>query len=126
MECRLSQFSGDWSCQVSIRWEFNEDGTRFDEVEERPFGPVITSKAEVELVLRRAQTAVLNPARPQSDFLQYDYDELQDIGQKHQLLFSKNVVCVDLFGPEFTDLTFIDLPGTYSQPISLSIYQSPL
>jgi hypothetical protein len=35
------------------------------------------------------------------------------------LLFSRNVVCVDLEGPDLTDLSFIDLPG-------VSVVFSPL
>ncbi|KAK7676574.1 hypothetical protein QCA50_020450 [Cerrena zonata] len=110
MECRLSHSSGGWGCQVSIRWEFKEDGARQDEVCEVPFGPAITSKADVEAVLRRAQTAVLNPSRPLSDFLLTDVNKLQNMGSK-QLKFSRNTVCVNLQGPEFTELAFVDLPG---------------
>lgn len=112
MECRLSHSSDEWRCQVSIRWEFNEDGSRKDEVHEVPFGAVITSKADVELALRRAQAVVLNPRRDAAKFLRATVDELRAKGS-HQLKFSRNTVCVDLQGPELTELAFVDLPGTY-------------
>lgn len=110
MECRLSSSSGAWQCQVSIRWEFGKDGSAKDEVHEVPFGGLITSKADVELALRRAQTAVLNPHIPSS---KYSALSLEDLRKEppNKLLFSRNVVCVDLTGPELTDLAFIDLPG---------------
>ena len=113
MECRLSESSKEWSCQVSIRWEFNGDGTRLDTVQEVPFGPPLTNKEHVEITLRRAQAAVLNPARPQSDYLHMDIniDTLQSDNENHQLKFSSNAVCLDLQGPEFTELAFIDLSG---------------
>ncbi|GBE86763.1 P-loop containing nucleoside triphosphate hydrolase protein [Sparassis latifolia] len=118
MECRLSSSSGSWFCQISIRWEFNDDGRRKDEVHEVPFGQLITDKNKVELMLRRAQAAVLNPTIPCSRFLTMSADELKEDfaanGLKASLPFSKNVVCIDLTGPELTDLSFVDLPGIIS------------
>ena len=114
MECRLSESSKEWSCQVSIRWEFNGDGTRLDTVQEVPFGPPLTNKEHVEITLRRAQAAVLNPTRSQSDYLYMDIATLQANNDKHQLKFSNNAVCIDLQGPDFTELTFTDLPGECS------------
>ncbi|OBZ74744.1 Interferon-induced GTP-binding protein Mx1 [Grifola frondosa] len=114
MECRMSLSSGPWSCQISIRWEFDNKGSRRAEVEELPFGGRITDKTEVELMLRRAQAAVLNPTVDPSTFLKMSGDILKSgitfQGQK-PLLFSKNAVCIDLLGPELTDLSFVDLPG---------------
>lgn len=109
MECRLSHSPNAWQCQVSIRWEFKEDGCREDEVREVPFGPVITSKTNLELVLRQAQAAVLNPQRAPSKWLKTQPDGLTGPWKR---TFSNNTVCVDLQGPELTDLAFVDLPGT--------------
>ena len=109
MECRLSSASGPWSCQVSIRWEFDEYGNRLEKVHEELFGDVISQPEEVEVMLRRAQAAVLNPAKGVAWFLEAHIEELKSgIGS---LLFSRNIVCVDLEGPDLTDLSFIDLPG---------------
>jgi len=110
MECRLSSSNQPWSCQVSIRWEFGEDGKRNDKVSEAPFGARITDKGKVEAALRRAQAAVLNPHISFRELLEMDIEEIR-VGIKGAMMFSKNIVCVDLEGPELTDLSFIDLPG---------------
>lgn len=81
-------------------------------VAEIPFGDLITSKKDVELALRRAQTAILNPSIESHKFLTMTADQLRKgVQESKPLLFSKNVVCVDLQGPDLTDLAFIDLPG---------------
>ncbi|EPQ51165.1 hypothetical protein GLOTRDRAFT_141261 [Gloeophyllum trabeum ATCC 11539] len=115
MECRLSSSDMPWKCQISIRWEFDDKGKRRDDVQEVPFGGAITNKGDVELALRRAQAAVLNPSVSPSKFLLMSADHLKaPAGTRKTLDFSRNVVCVDLVGPDLTDLSFIDLPGTYS------------
>ena len=112
MECRLaSSSSGVWSCQVYIRWEFDETGERFPEASEKPFGPLITDKSEVELALRRAQSAVLNPGKEAEVFLRMSAEEVRN--KKNKLRFSANAVCLDLEGPGLTDLAFVDLPGMH-------------
>ncbi|KAI1791422.1 P-loop containing nucleoside triphosphate hydrolase protein [Ganoderma leucocontextum] len=115
MECRLANFSEPWSCQVYIRWEFDDDGQRLEEVSEVPFGPRLTDKAEIESILRRAQAAILNPAIPLSHFLDADLETIKAGGVKvlgaRPLPFSRNVICVDLAGPDLIDLSFVDLPG---------------
>lgn len=84
-----------------------------DEVKEVPFGGVLTNKAEVELALRRAQAAVLNPRRKASSFATMSFDELKNgtYESKKALKFSRNAVCLDVAGPDLTDLSFIDLLG---------------
>ncbi|KAI0027599.1 P-loop containing nucleoside triphosphate hydrolase protein [Vararia minispora EC-137] len=113
MECRMaSSMSPSWQCQVSIRWEFDESGCVQDKVIEVPFGDIITDKDEVELALRRAQFAVLNPDIEVSHILSLTTTQIrQGIAGHESLSFSRNVVCVDLQGPEMADLSFIDLPG---------------
>lgn len=113
MECRLSSSSEPWRCQVSIRWEFDSSGKRRNEVQETTFGAVITNKTEVELMLRRAQAAVLHPDIPAAKFVTMGASELNKESplQTKRLLFSRNVVCIDLAGPDLTDLSFVDLPG---------------
>ncbi|TCD63212.1 hypothetical protein EIP91_005824 [Steccherinum ochraceum] len=111
MECRLAFSSGPWQCQVSIRWEYNADGTLADEIREDFFGDVITDKSKVELALRRAQLAILNPKQTTRKFVDMDVDTLKSSSFDGTLKFSRNVVCVDLMGPELTDLAFVDLPG---------------
>ncbi|KAI0698694.1 P-loop containing nucleoside triphosphate hydrolase protein [Earliella scabrosa] len=115
MECRLSNTSEAWSCQISIRWEYDGDGKRADEVSEVVFGDVLLNKDDVEPMLRRAQAAILNPTIPLSRFLDADIDTVRAGGVKvlgsKPLAFSRNVICVDLAGPELVDLSFVDLPG---------------
>ena len=114
MECRLSYSSGPWSCQIKIRWEFLDASRRRTVVEEVDFGPRLLDKSKVETMLRRAQAAVLNPSRPLSEFLAMDErDKRLTTKEENQYQFSRNVVCVDLTGPDLGDLSFVDLPGTF-------------
>lgn len=99
-----------WSCQIFIRWEFTADGSIDENVREVAFSGKIQDKEEVELMLRRAQMAVLNPALNIGEFVDMPVKQLKDFS-KNELQFSRNTVCVDLTGPDMTDLAFIDLPG---------------
>jgi hypothetical protein len=111
----MSSTTAQWSCNVSIRWEFDHNGSALAEVSELPFGNVIHDKAQVERRLRQAQAAILSPTVPSQQFLGLDADTLTTMSKRKDLLpFSRNVVCVDLEGPDLTDLSFIDLPGTIS------------
>ena len=74
-----------------------------------PFGSVITDKSHVEERIRRAQLAILNPSTNYETFLSGPGGESD---AKTELSFSKNCVCLDLSGPDLTDLSFCDLPGT--------------
>ncbi|KAI0696227.1 P-loop containing nucleoside triphosphate hydrolase protein [Cerioporus squamosus] len=115
MECRLANTPDSWSCQISIRWEFDTNGERVDEVSEVLFGARFTDKEDVEPMLRRAQAAILNPTVPLSHFLEVDIQALKAGDTKvpgaKPLAFSRNVICVDLAGPDLVDLSFVDLPG---------------
>ncbi|KAJ7449129.1 P-loop containing nucleoside triphosphate hydrolase protein [Mycena galericulata] len=112
MECRLSSSTNSWSCRISIRLEFDDSGRPRQDVSEYEFGNTITNKHEVEVALRRAQLAVLNPSVSFGEILEMSPDELRhEIPGKESLPFSRNVVCVDLEGPDLTDLMFLDLPG---------------
>lgn len=130
MECRLEQQSGvEWHAQVYLRFETDSASREIRDVKETSFGPIITSKEELERMLRRAQLAILNPtANPQS-FVDLDLDTISDrsspFGKKSQLPFSSNVVCVTVRGPDVPDLSFIDLPGTskhYGACVYMRVY----
>jgi hypothetical protein len=116
MECRLSSSDKEWTCKVSIRWEYDSDGTKNLEILEIPFGEPIRDKNEVEIRLRQAQLAILHPAvKSPLHFLGSDVNQLkEELKGSPSLLFSRNVVCVDLQGPALPNLSFIDLPGTLS------------
>ncbi|KAJ3722601.1 P-loop containing nucleoside triphosphate hydrolase protein [Lentinula raphanica] len=111
MECRLHSSSQGWSCRISIRYEYGHDGRRLREVTEKVFIGKIINKSQVELALRRAQFAVLNPDVPFEKVLAASAAELKGMTSPKSMPFSQNVVCVDLEGPDLTDLSFIDLPG---------------
>ena len=113
MECRLVSSPGPWTCRLSIRWEFDDEGKPLGKVEESSFGMPITNKDDVELSLRRAQAAVLNPEFPPSFFVSISEHDLAAVmlNNDKTLRFSRNVLCVDISGPDLTDLAFVDLPG---------------
>ncbi|KAL0952897.1 hypothetical protein HGRIS_007115 [Hohenbuehelia grisea] len=109
IECRLASSSGPWRCQISIRLEYDANHGRLNDISEAKFGETITDKTLVEGVIRQAQFAVLNPQLSFEDVLKMEPDELET--NDSSLSFSQNVICVDLEGPELTDLSFVDLPG---------------
>ncbi|KAI0363541.1 hypothetical protein BV20DRAFT_958073 [Pilatotrama ljubarskyi] len=118
MECRLAHSADEWSCQISIRWEFDSAGKPLEDgVQEVPFGPRITDKDEVEPLLRRAQAAILStaPGGSVAHFVDMDLDTVRNLmnpkSGKQPLAFSRNTICVDLTGPDLADLSFVDLPA---------------
>ncbi|KAI0820101.1 P-loop containing nucleoside triphosphate hydrolase protein [Trametes gibbosa] len=119
MELRLAGSDDPWTCQVSIRWEYEATGGRRSHVSEEPFGAPIESKEDVELMLRRAQTAVLNlGVKLGLDYyLEKSGEDLKMLGEKAAHKFSRNVVCVDISGPGLPDLSFVDLPGIIQNDI---------
>ncbi|OJT11810.1 Interferon-induced GTP-binding protein Mx [Trametes pubescens] len=60
-------------------------------------------------MLRRAQEAVLHPDVKFEVFLEDGWQE--KVKGKQPLRFSQNIVCIELTGPDLTDLSFVDLPG---------------
>ena len=87
---------------------FDKHGHPVGSPEIIPFGAIITEKSRVEERIRRAQRAILNPSTGYERFL-FGPDEDPD---EKELSFSKNCVCLELSGPDLTDLSFCDLPGT--------------
>jgi len=94
---------------VVLRKTVDRQGLPLGVAENIPFGPVITDKQDVEERIRRAQRAILNPSVGHETFL-LGPDEDSD---RPELSFSKNCVCLELSGPDLTDLSFCDLPGMY-------------
>ena len=108
MECTLLTSSDKWSCSISLRG----DGIN------AAFSPEITTKADVELWIRRAQAAVLCPHLSRDRFksmsretIKQDSDHTTDPEVKR---FSNTVVEVKILDPDGTDLVFVDLPGACS------------
>lgn len=74
-----------------------------------PFGDVITDKDFLEDRISRAQLAILNPSTPASAFLEYYIPT-----SSNELTFSPNIVCLEISGPDHSEISFVDLPGTFS------------
>ena len=111
MEVVLSHSEGDthrWSCQISLRMMFDGTEEALTTPVVFPFGDMLYDPGQVEVRLRRAQEAVLRwPAdgwNPEI-FLEDDWVSGELFG------FSRNVVRLDVSGPDLVDVTFIDLPG---------------
>ncbi|KAJ6552047.1 P-loop containing nucleoside triphosphate hydrolase protein [Mycena vulgaris] len=111
MECTMSSSAETWSCNISLRFDYDPHGAKTETVTHE-FGPTITDKSAVELWLRRAQAAILSPHLPRGDFLTKTDHELRNAPpDAERLPFSKNAVMVALCDPTITDLSFVDLPG---------------
>lgn len=80
----------------------------------------LTDKTDVELALRRAQFWILNPKDSMNHILSLSMEELR-APRENALAYSRNVVCLDISGPELTDLSFVDLPGMSLECISAKI-----
>ncbi|KIO03399.1 hypothetical protein M404DRAFT_145645 [Pisolithus tinctorius Marx 270] len=103
-ECRLTHTDSEWTCIVRLHLNTDERGSP---IKPRvvPFGEALTSKAEVEERIRRAQRAILNPKTDPDDFLRgATVDE-------NETSFSRNYVSLDISGRDLADLSFVDLPG---------------
>ncbi|KAJ8090250.1 hypothetical protein PM082_018846 [Marasmius tenuissimus] len=113
MECTTSTAS-TWSCDIYLRENYDVNGNDLSKPRRPDFKSGITNPGELELWIRRAQAAVLCLGhRSPSEFHKMNADEIKallDTDEK-ALPFSKNIVGVDVKGPEATPLTFIDLPG---------------
>jgi hypothetical protein len=78
------------------------------EPSKEPFGDDITDRDLVKDRVQRAQLAILNPSEPAETFLSANVD----LRASADLSFSSNIVCLEITGPEYSDISFVDLPGT--------------
>lgn len=117
MECSLiSTGSGEaWSCQITLRLDFDSHGQPRAPPRTISFGPLITNRTDVEIWLRRAQAAILSPHREAAEFHALNREDLRNLStvDPQTLKFSRNSVVVDISDPDVTDLLFVDLPGTH-------------
>jgi hypothetical protein len=105
MEVRLCEEGEEgWSCTVSLR-RFNSE--RANGGSRTEFFEKTTNKKDLELILRRAQLAILNPDKPVEYFVHLD---LASYTTASAIAFSKDMIVVDIIGGE-VNVTFIDLPG---------------
>ncbi|GAA5832477.1 hypothetical protein JCM5353_003251 [Sporobolomyces roseus] len=120
-EVRLQHSDDPWYCKISLRFETGDDGRPLETIREIPFGDLLRTLDGVESALRRAQLAILNPSVSANDWAKASDADVQKakegtlaLGSKKQFSFSTNLVCIDISGPEVTDLAFLDLPGIIS------------
>ncbi|KAF0427645.1 P-loop containing nucleoside triphosphate hydrolase protein [Gigaspora margarita] len=113
MELRLIESVKRWSCQLSLRKEYDEHGKRLNRPYETRFGEPINDPDMVELMTRRAQKALLNPEDNGDGFLDWDFgnQSYDEDSRTNALKFTKNVVCIEIKGPDVPNLSLIDLPG---------------
>lgn len=121
----MSSSATTWSCQISLRYEYDDAGVKMS-VTQHTFSPVLTDRGQVELWIRRAQVAILSLHRTLTDCQNLSEDQVKDIQKnfpkdgRSMLQFSKNFVCVDINDPDATDISFVDLPGQSNITLSYS------
>jgi hypothetical protein len=119
----MTKTRGAWSCNISLRFDYDHHGNPIGH-RRVEFGNPLTNKTEVELMLRRAQAAILNPDVNPENFLSKSVAELQyyrsaEAFGRGTLKFSRNAVCVDIQDPAAAELSFIDLPGEFCNAFCL-------
>jgi len=93
-----------------IRREYSDETSQpLERTREDVFGPVLEDKTEVEMAVKRAQKAILNPSQPTSYFVNCDASVIRDSGA-NELKFTKNLIVLEITGAS-VNLTLIDLPG---------------
>ena len=107
IECRLMH-GPQWSCRVFLRRVSTSGGQSAFGQSKEPFGDPVTEKHLLEDRVLRAQLAILNPDFPSETFLNPDVD----LSGSSDLSFTPNIVCLEITGPDYTDISFVDLPGT--------------
>jgi len=101
----MSSSATSWSCKIKLRFDYAV------QQREISFGPTITDKNDIEIWLRRAQAAILNPNLAPESFHTMSIQELRNLPSTNSLKFSRNVVSIFIEDPSATDLSFVDLPG---------------
>ncbi len=106
IECRLMR-GETWSCRVFLRRYSTSGGANSSDLSKEPFGDAITDSDSVKDRVERAQLAILNPSWPAETFL----DANVDFCAPAEISFSSSIVCLEITGPEYSDISFVDLPG---------------
>jgi hypothetical protein len=100
-----------WICHVFLRRYSSSGGANSSELSKERFGDDITDSDLVKDRVERAQLAILNPSSPAETFL----DANADLSIQSELSFSNSIVCLEITGPDYSDISFVDLPGTSSK-----------
>ena len=98
--------STPWRAVVSVRRVVDNDGKPLDRQTLTPFGTPIFDRADVEMRIRQAQQALLNPDMPIEMFL-----TSRGMSKPSALRFTRNSIVVEIKGQGVDDLAFVDLPG---------------
>lgn len=107
IECRLMR-GETWLCRVFLRRYSTSGRANSSELSKEPFGDGMADHDSVKDRVERAQLAILNPSLPTETFLEADVD----LRAAAELSFSSSIVCLEITGPEYSDISFVDLPGT--------------
>ena len=102
----MSPSSSLWQAIVSIRRIVDSDGNRLDRPTLTPFGSPIEDRAAVQMRIRQAQQALLNPDTETGTFLTPG-----GASKTSALRFTRNSIVVEIKGHGVDDLAFVDLPG---------------
>ena len=116
MEVSLrSKGTDGWTCSVGLAFNCSSDLPAGKE-----YGLIDFDKtqipAEVSLLIRRAQLAILNPAEDPKKFL--DFDETECNKYQSKLAFSEDMVVVEITDAD-VDVNFIDLPGIIANTLKV-------
>lgn len=116
-----SEIHSQWTCKITLVTRYIHDSNQVERAtKHRPLGPwvaqdradkfhfaTLTSKADVEDALYRAQLAILNIGNSHEDY-RLGLPLLKD---NLKVKFSPNVIQLDISGPQLPNLSFYDLPG---------------
>ncbi|KAJ9073386.1 hypothetical protein DSO57_1017098 [Entomophthora muscae] len=115
MELRLSDTQDEFQCNVSLQLKYDNKGYALPSPKEISFKEGLADLYEIEITVRRAQKAILNPKKPHQDYLNHKFDDstpeakLKD-ASSNELTFTENTILIKIQGAK-TNLTLIDLPG---------------
>jgi energy-coupling factor transporter ATP-binding protein EcfA2 len=106
-----------WTCKISLIQEYELRGrSTWKECEPRATDfCTLYDEVELEVMLRRAQNALLNPNEDATRYV--NADPTQTAAKK--AIFSPNIISLEIRAPNLTELIFHDLPGcinSYDMP----------
>jgi len=119
----MSTSPGSWSCEISLRFDYDDFGARLPASRTEDFCLHLTDKGSMEIWLRRAQAAILSPHLPYQSFFNKSLGDLRNATRldTKMLKFSKNTICLNIKDPDATVLSFVDLPGANIPSLSSAL-----
>jgi len=98
-----------WSCTIYLRRIDPSHGSESFGLSKEQFGEVIKDKELLENRIFGAQLAILNPNTPARTFWNANANSTAST----ELTFSPDIVCLEIAGPDYSNLSFVDLPGMF-------------